>query len=294
MKQTVVIGITSGIAAYKSLGLIKLLKHEGLDVAVIMTNSATKMIPLHKVEKVSGNKVFVELFEKNFNYKNILKSRKVDHIDIADKADIMVIVPATANIIAKLAHGIADDFLTTTALAVTAPILLSPSMNINMWNNPIIQENIMKLQEKGFQIIEPAEGMLACGYEGKGRLPDIQTIKDEIQRNLQYIDSLKGKKIIVTAGATIEKIDDVRYITNRSSGKMGIRIAEECYLRGAKVLLLRAKHSIKPRYLIEEEIFDSADDLAKLIEKHIRQYEVFFHVAAVSDFSVKKQPGKIK
>jgi phosphopantothenoylcysteine decarboxylase / phosphopantothenate---cysteine ligase len=292
--KTVVLGITSGIAAYKSLDLIHELRKENIDVFVVMTANALKMISRSDFEEASGHKVYAELFKKGFNYKTVLRRRKVDHIELADKADILVIAPATANIIAKLAHGISDDFLTTTSLAVTVPVIVCPSMNVNMWHNPVVQENVNKLKQQGYIIIEPSKGMLACGYEGVGRLTDIDVIKEEVLESLNYANSLRGKNIIVTAGATAEKIDEVRYITNRSSGKMGAAIAEEYYLRGANVLLLRAKNSVKPRYLIKEKQFITARDLLLLIKKYVKDYQYFYHSAAVSDFSVKNQyKGKL-
>ncbi len=294
MKKNILIGVTSGIAAYKILDLIKLLKNEGHEVFVIMTRGAVEMFSLTDFEKASGNKVFSNLFEKNFDYKEVLKKRKVEHIDLADKCDAMVIAPATANIIGKLAQGIADDFLTTTALTVTSPIIICPSMNVNMWGNPIVQENLTKLKSIGYQVIEPAKGMLACGYEGIGRLEDIKIIKNEVVKQIKKGDSLKGKKVIVTAGGTIEKIDEVRNISNRSSGKMGIALAEECYLRGVDVLLLRAKNSVKPRYLIREKIFETAEDLLLLVKENIKDTDIFFQAAAVSDYKVDKSfKGKI-
>jgi phosphopantothenoylcysteine decarboxylase/phosphopantothenate--cysteine ligase len=292
--KTVVLGVAGGIAAYKCLDLIKELRKESVDVLVIMTANAAKMIPPVTFEKASGHKVSIELFEKGFDYKEVLKFRKVEHIELADKADVMVIAPATANVIAKLAHGLADDFLTTTTLAVTAPIIICPSMNVNMWNNPVTQDNIAKLKKREFEIVDPDSGMLACGYEGVGKLADIQAIKNEILNKLTYVNSLKGKKIIVTAGGTMEKIDDVRYITNKASGKMGVAIAEECKLRGADVLLLRAKNSVKPRYLMKEELFTSAEDLLRLVKKYAKSYAVFYHTAAVSDFTVENNfKGKL-
>jgi len=294
MKKNILIGVASGIAAYKVLDLIKLLKEEGHEIFVIMTKGATKMFSLADFERISGHKVFVDLFEKNFDYRKILKIRKVEHIELADKSDVMVIAPATANIIGKLACGIADDFLTTTALAVTSPIIICPSMNVNMWGNPIVRENLAKLKSVGYQVIEPATGRLACGYEGVGRLEDIQTIKDEVIRQIKRTNSLKGKKIIVTSGGTVEKIDEVRSITNRSSGKMGIAIAEECYLRGANVLLLRAKNSVPARYFIKEKIFETAEDLSALVKENIKGADIFFQVAAVSDYRLKQSfEGKL-
>jgi len=294
MKKNILIGITGGVAAYKILDLIKLLKNEGHKIFVIMTESATKMISPKLFEKASGNKASINLFENNFDYKEVLEKRKVKHIELVDKTDVMVIAPATANIIAKLAHGIADDFLTTTALAVTSPIILCPSMNVNMWGNPIVQENLAKLKSVGYQVIEPTAGMLACGYEGVGRLENVEIINKEINKLLERNDSLKNKKIIITAGGTTEKIDEVRSITNRSSGKMGIALAEECYLRGGNVLLLRAKTSVHPRYLIKEKIFNTAEELLQLIKVNIKDTDIFFQTAAVSDYRVDKYfKGKI-
>ena len=292
--KAVVVGITSGIAAYKTLELIKQLKSANIDVFVVMTNSATKMISMDEFEKVSGHKVYKELFETNFDYKKILKDREVEHIAIADKADAMIIAPATANVIAKLANGLADDFLTTTALAVTKPIIICPSMNVNMWHNPIVQENVNKLKSLGYIIINPTAGMLACGYEGVGRLAEISDIKNEIFLQLKTSQSMQGKKVIITAGGTKEKIDNVRFITNRGSGKMGIAIAEACFERGAEVLLLRATNSVIPRYHFKEKTFETSEDLLTLLKQNVKNYDICFHSAAVSDFKVKnKFEGKI-
>lgn len=293
-QKTIILGITSGIAAFKTLELIAFLKKEDLNIIVIMTHSATHMISPEEFERASGNKVRVELFEKEFDYKRILKTRTVDHIKLADSASLFAIVPATANTIAKLAHGTADNFLTTTALATKAPILVFPSMNVNMWNNPIVRENIEKLKQRGLHVVDPSEGPLACGYKGKGRLPDILEIKKEIMKFLTYSRSLQGKKIIVTAGGTREPIDNVRSITNKSSGKMGAALADECFLRGADVLLLRSKYAVEPRYAICQKTFETSADLFGLIKNTIRQYDCIFHTAAVSDFSVQnKKRGKI-
>lgn len=294
MNKTVVIGVTSSIAAFKILDLVKSLKQEGVDVFVIMTKSASQMVDPGEFEKTSGNRVYCELFEKGFEPKDILKNRKVDHIEIASKADVFVVAPATANTIGKIVNGIADDFLTTALLATKAPVIICPTMNTNMYDNPVVKENIGKLRDMGFGIIEPMEGMLACGIEGKGKLADISIIKEEINLLLKRSDSLKGKKIIVTSGGTSEKIDEIRYITNRSSGKMGAAIAEECYLRGADVLFLRALNSIKPRYQIPEKQFVSTEELYELVKKNVVNFDVIFHVAAVSDFKPDKPSlGKI-
>lgn len=286
MKKNILVGVTGGIAAYKVIDLIKQFKKDGHEVFVIMTKSASEMISPHLFEKASGNKVLESLFEKNFDYKEVLKNRQVEHIALADKTDVMVIAPATANLVAKLAYGIADDLLTTTVLAMTAPIIICPSMNVNMWNNPVVQENLNKLKRIGYQIIQPTSGMLACGYEGVGRLEEIDKIRLEVNRQVNRTDSLKGKKIIVTAGGTIEKIDDVRFITNRGSGKMGAALAEECYLRGADILLLRSNHAVQPRYLIKEKTFQTAEELNSLVKENIKNTDIFFQTAAVSDFKV--------
>jgi len=294
MKKTVVLGITSGIAAFKALDLVKLLKSEDINVEVIMTERATQMIEPVEFEKASGNKVYTNLFEKDFDYKRVLEARSVEHIALADKADVLAIVPATANVIGKLANGLADDYLTTTTLAVTAPVIVAPAMNVHMWENPIVSENVAKLKKLGYQIMEPETGLLACGYEGKGRLADVAVIRDEILKQLTRTSSLNGQKIIVTAGGTVEKIDSVRSITNRSSGKMGVAIAEELYLRGAEVLLLHARNSVRPRYLMQEEIFETTTDLLNLIKKHISGAGTIYHAAAVSDFTAESFKGKLK
>ena len=294
MKKMVLIGVTGGIAAFKTLELVEHLARKNLDVRVIMTKSAASMVTPKQFQKASGNPVYQRLFDKTFDYKTILENRKVDHIELANSASLFVIVPATANAIAKIACGIADDYLTTTALAATCPILVAPSMNSHMWKNPLTQKNIQTLRNLGMHIIGPDSGMLACGYEGKGRLADIDAIEGEIMRFVTRSEDLKGKNIIVTAGGTTEPIDDVRVITNRSSGKMGIAIAENCFLRGADVLLLRSETSVEPRYGINEKLFDSADSLQQLLKTHVPDADICIHVAAVSDFQVKhKVPGKI-
>lgn len=294
MKKTVVLGVTSGIAAFRSVELVKLLRRDGLEVFVVMTPHATRMVEPLAFEKASEHKVYSELFEEGFDSKKVLSTRKVDHIELADKADVLVIAPATANIIAKLAHGLADDFLTTAVLATTAPIILCPSMNVHMWNNPIVGENIGVLRKRGYSIVEPESGMLACGYQGKGRLAHIETIKEEVMRWITYRSFFKGTNVLVTAGGTIEPIDDVRSITNRSSGKMGVAIAEECFVQGANVLLLRAMSSVQPRYVITERTFHTAQDLLTLLKTYIHRYDILYHTAAVSDFTpAKKIKGKV-
>lgn len=292
MKQSIVIGISSGIAAYKILDLIKLLRERGTEVYVMMTQNAAKMISPSEFEKVSGHKVFINLFPERFDFREILKKREVEHVKLADSASLIVIAPATANIIGKIAHGLADDFLTTTILATEAPVLLCPSMNIHMWNNPVLKENLDKIRSLGYQILSPGEGKLACGYDGIGRLPEPEIIAKEIFYLLEKKSRLKGKKIIVTAGGTLEPIDAVRVITNRASGKMGVALAEECYLQGADVLLLRSQNSVSGRYNIREEIFETAQELSDLIKNNVKNCDILFHTAAISDFLPEKTLDK--
>lgn len=292
-RKTVVLGVTGGIAAFKILELVKLLKRQNINVIVIETPSACRITPPKEFEKASGNKVLTQLFEDHFDYKDILKARRVEHIDVAQSSHLIVIAPATANSIAKLAAGIADDYLTTTVLAATCPIMLYPSMNTVMWRNPITQKNASMLRSLGMQVIAPASGVLACGTEGEGRLPSVSSIAGEIGVQLNRTNALQDKRIIVTAGGTREPIDDVRLIANRSSGKMGIALAEAAYLRGATVTLLRAKTSVAPRYPIKELLFDTADDLETMLHQEVATTNILIQTAAVSDFSVSQTDGKL-
>ncbi len=289
----ITIGISSGIAAYKILDLIKILKDKGYDITVIMTTSATKMISVSDVEKETGNKVYSNLFDKNFSYKQILKDRKVDHIDIAKNTDLFIIAPATANTVAKLANGIADDFLTTTILATLSPVLVCPSMNTNMWFHPATQKNIKTLMSYGYFVMDPESGDLACGTVGLGRLPKIENIAAEAEKILTMKQSLKGKKIIVTAGGSIEEIDSARVLTNRSTGKMGVAIAEECFRRGADVLLVRSESSIMTHLPVKQMTFQTAHDLEAILQKEIPHYDIVIHAAAVSDFTINKIEDKL-
>jgi len=285
--KTVLLGITGGIAAFKMLEVASDLKKQGVNVIVIMTPSATMIVPPKKFEDITGNNVYTQLFTNSFDYRKILKSRIVDHVAIAKQASLFVIAPATANNIAKLANGIADDYITTTALAVKCPVLIFPSMNTGMWNHPATQQNVTKLQSLGYIIVEPDSGKLACGDEGKGRLPHVSIIETEINKLLQKTDDLNGKTVIITSGGTMEKIDDIRFITNKSSGKMGASLADACFLRGANVILFRAKTSIVPRYPHEEYLFETADELEQLFKKYLHTADICIHAAAVSDYTIK-------
>ncbi len=289
----ITIGISSGIAAFKILDLIPLLQKKGHNVQVILTHSAIEMISVKEVEKLTGNKVFTTLFEKDFDYKEVLKERKVEHIDVATDTDLFVIAPATANIIAKLANGITDDFLTTTILATDKPILVVPSMNTNMWNHPATQKNLKTLHTFGYSVMAPNSGWLACGVQGVGRLPEVPEIASEIELMTTFASRFKGKKVLVTAGGTIEPIDSARVLTNKSTGKMGIALAEAYYKQGADVLLVRAETASSTNLPIEQVTFKTAADLYEILKRRSLEFDIFVHAAAVSDYTVNEQTGKI-
>ena len=243
--KTIVIGVTGGIACYKVIDLIKILKKEGANVHVIMTYSAEKLIDKKEFEKISGNEVKDDLFDARIDYKDYIKKNKpIKHISLADIADLLLICPATANIIGKIANGIADDLLSTSVMTTNATVLICPAMNVKMWKNTIMQDNVKKLKKLNYNFVEPEYGELACGYNGVGRLANSNKIIEKIMLLLKKRNDFNEKKILVTAGATIEEVDPVRIITNKSSGKMGTFIAEQAFLRGAEVILLRGYNSI--------------------------------------------------
>lgn len=291
MKSTILLGVTGGIGAVKIPELLRAFL-PAYNIDVIQTPSATHIIAPKEIENLTGNPVYTHLFDKNFEKEKILKNRSVEHVNLADRADVFVIVPATANTIAKLAAGMADDYLTTTALAVTCPVIICPSMNVHMWKNKATQKNIQILRTLGYHILGPDSGMLACGYEGEGRLIDIGQLVQVITSFTSLTKPLTAKKILITAGGTIEPIDDVRFISNKSSGKMGVALAEAATLAGAKVLLLRSVTSVSPRLAVEEILFDTADSLEKLMKTYCPQFDICIHAAAVSDFSLTKKQGK--
>lgn len=289
----IVVGISSGIAAYKTIGLIKLLKKDGHRIYVVMTKKSVNIISPDKIKKITGSNVYIDLFDKNFSYKQILQNKNIDHIEIARKADLYVVVPTTANVIAKLAAGIADDFMTTSLLATTAPVLICPSMNDKMWYHPATQRNLKTIQSFGYEILEPESGELACGTNAIGRLPDLKIIKKQIENILLRKKVLNGKRVLVTGGGTIEPIDSVRVITNRSSGKMGKALAEIAYRYGAKTTFFHAKNSIISHLPIEHIPFSTTDELNNLLNNKLNTFDIVFHAAAVSDFIVEKIKGKI-
>lgn len=237
--KTVVLGITGSIAAYKIANLASMLVKQHADVHVIMTKNATNFIHSITFETLTGNKCLVETFDRNFEF-------QVEHVSLGERADVMLIAPASANVIAKLAHGIADDMLTTTALAMTAPILVSPAMNTHMYEKKITQENIEKLRDLDMRIIEPANGYLACGTTGVGKMPEPEVLLDAIYGEILRPKTLGGKKIVITAGPTQEAIDPVRYITNHSTGKMGYALARQARYMGADVTLVSGPTALEP------------------------------------------------
>ena len=237
--KTVVIGVSGGIAVYKTLDVVSRLRKLGVNVNVIMTKSATEFVTPSSFQSLSQNYVVCDMFEDP-------KTWDVEHISLAKRADVFLIAPATANVIGKIANGIADDMLTTTVMATKAKVLIAPAMNTNMYENPILQRNINTLKELGYNFVEPESGRLACGDTGKGKLASPETIVDEVVKLLSKGQDLKGKSIIVTAGPTIESIDPMRYITNRSTGKMGYSIAKEAIERGADVTLITGPTNLTP------------------------------------------------
>lgn len=284
--KNIVIGITGGIAAYKICDLIRLLVKDGFNVEVIMTEHAKAFITPITIQTLSGNPVYSELF-------TLIKESKISHISLAEKADCIVIAPATANIIGKIAQGIADDLLTTTVLATRSPILIVPSMNHNMWENPIVQKNISFLKSF-YTIMDPARGLLACGVYGSGKLPEVEDIFEAIKIELSP-KQLKDKKVLVTAGPTIEEIDPVRYISNYSSGKMGYALATVAKRLGADVTLISGPTSLRVPYGVNVVFIKSAEDMLYECRKHIKDADILVKCAAVADFKPKvRYENKIK
>ena len=280
-QKTVVIGISGGIAVYKVLDVISKLKKLGANIHVIMTKSATEFVTPLSFQSLSQNYVVCDMFEEP-------KTWDVEHIALAKKADVFLVAPATANIIGKIANGIADDMLTTTIMATKAKVLIAPAMNTNMYENPIVQKNISILKELGYTFVEPESGRLACGDVGKGKLSTPDNIVNNIIDLLTQKQDLKGKKIMVTAGPTIESIDPMRYITNRSSGKMGYSIANEAIKRGADVTLISGPTNLTPPQNLKKLIkIESAQDMYKAVINNLNENDVIIKSAAVADYKPK-------
>jgi phosphopantothenoylcysteine decarboxylase/phosphopantothenate--cysteine ligase len=276
--KTVVLGVTGSIAAYKTANLARMLTKLHCDVQVLMTQNATQFINPISFETITQNKCLIDTFDRNFQY-------SVEHVALAKKADVVMIAPASANVIGKIANGIADDMLTTTVMACPCKKIIAPAMNHNMLHNPIVQHNIEKLKHFGYEIIEPVKGMLANRDIGDGKLPDEQTLLEYIIKEIAYEKDLSGKKILVTAGATREKIDPVRFITNHSSGKMGCALAKAAMLRGAEVTLVCAHMDIEPPMFVRTVNVTSAEDMFKAVTSLSDEQDIIIKAAAVSDYT---------
>lgn len=282
--KTILVGITGGIAAYKICELIRRFKKNGANVKVVCTPNALNFVTKLTLQNLSQNEVYVEEFE--------VKEWKPEHISLADEADIMVIAPATANTISKIAQGIADNLLTSVACAFRKKMIIAPAMNCNMWNNPGVKENIRVLKARGVEILEPESGFLACGYLGKGRLCGVDKIYDAVCEGLNYSQKLKGKKVVITSGGTIEDIDPVRYISNYSSGKMGFALASSAKQMGAEVVLITTKEIEAPYKIINVK---SALDMQKALDEEFDSSDIVIMAAAVADYRVKEvSPQKMK
>ena len=284
--KTVVIGVSGGIAVYKTLDVVSRLRKLGVNVNVIMTKSATEFVTPLSFQSLSQNYVVCDMFEDP-------KTWDVEHISLSKRADVFLIAPATANVIGKIANGIADDMLTTTVMATKAKVLIAPAMNTNMYENPILQRNINTLKELGYNFVEPESGRLACGDTGKGKLASPETIVDEVVKLLSKGQDLKGKSIIVTAGPTVESIDPMRYITNRSTGKMGYSIAKEAIERGADVTLITGPTNLTPPQNLKKLVkIESAKDMYEAVLENLDENDVVIKSAAVADYKPKNYSNK--
>ena len=276
--KTVLLGVTGGIAAYKAAALASALVKQHAAVEVVMTKNATEFITPLTFEQLTGRRVMVDTFDRNF-------SHNVEHIALADRTDLVIIAPATANVCAKLAHGLADDMLTTSVLACRCPKLIAPAMNTNMFENPVTQDNLDILRKYGWDVIEPASGRLACGAVGKGKLPEPEQLLQHILKYLAFPHDLAGKKVLVTAGPTQEAIDPVRYLTNRSTGKMGFAIAKMAMLRGAEVTLISGPSSVTPPPFVNVVNVRSAADMFEAVKTYAPNSDLIFKAAAVADYT---------
>ena len=275
--KTVVLGVTGGIAAYKMPNLASALVKLGCNVQVLMTQNATQFITAVTFETLTGNKALVDTFDRNFSF-------QVEHIAVADQADLVMIAPATANVIAKLAHGLADDMLTTTVLACNCPKIVVPAMNTKMYENPVTQDNLNTLRRYGWEVVEPASGYLACGAVGKGKLPEPEVLLRVILHDLAHEKDMMGKKVLVTAGPTQEALDPVRYLTNHSSGKMGYAIAQAAARRGAQVTLVSGPVALKRLPYVETVDVVSAQEMFEAVAVRAAEQDILIKAAAVADY----------
>lgn len=276
-EKTILLGVTGGIAAYKSASLASRLVKAGAEVRVIMTEHATNFINPITFETLTGHKCITDTFDRNFEF-------QVEHVSLAKKADVIMVAPATANVIAKLAHGLADDMLTTTILASHAPKLIAPAMNTGMYENPVTQNNLALLKKYGMEVIEPAAGHLACGDEGKGKMPEPEILYEHILRSCACKQDMKGLKVLVTAGPTQEAVDPVRFLTNHSSGRMGYSIAKACMLRGADVTLVTGRTALTPPLFVDVIPVVSAKDMYDAVISRSDEMDIIIKAAAVADY----------
>ena len=292
--KTIVLGVTGSIAAYKIANLTSMLTKLHADVHVLMTQNATNFINPITFETLTNHKCLVDTFDRNFNY-------NIEHVSLGNKADLVLVAPASANIIAKMANGIADDMLSTTLLACRCKKLVAPAMNTNMFENPIVQDNLKILEHYGYEVIQPASGYLACGDTGAGKMPEPQTLLAYIEKEIACEKDLKGKKILVTAGPTQEAIDPVRYITNHSSGKMGYSIAKAAMLRGADVTLVSGRTAIEPPMFVKVVPIVTAKEMFDAVTSVSDEQDIIIKAAAVADYrpavvsseKVKKKDGEM-
>ena len=276
--KTVLLGVTGGIAAYKAAALASALVKQHAAVEVVMTQNATEFVTPLTFEQLTGRRTMVDTFDRNF-------SHQVEHISLAQRTDLVIIAPATANVCAKLAHGLADDMLTTTVLACRCPKLIAPAMNTNMFENPVTQDNLEILRKYGWDVIEPASGRLACGAVGKGKMPEPEDLLQHVLKYLALPHDLEGKKVLVTAGPTQESLDPVRYLTNHSTGKMGYAIAKMAMLRGAEVTLVTGPTAIPCPPFVTVVPVKSAQDMFEAVSAHAPDSDYIFKAAAVADYT---------
>ena len=286
--KTVILGVTGSIAAYKMANLTSMLKKLQCDVHVIMTKNATQIINPITFETLTAHKCLVDTFDRNFNY-------NIEHVALGEKADVVLVAPASADVIGKMAAGIADDMLTTTLLACKCKIMVAPAMNTAMYENVVVQNNLKKLKEFGMEVIEPDSGRLACGVDGKGKLPSEEMLLEYILREIQFEKDMLGKKVLVTAGATQEAVDPVRYITNHSTGKMGYALAKIAMRRGADVTLVTAPTHLPVPLFVDVVPVKSAADMFEAVKERAPQMDIIVKAAAVADYTpVSVSDEKIK
>ncbi len=292
--KNVVLAVTGSIAAYKIAYLASMLKKLNADVTVLMTRNAVNFIHPITFETLTGNKCLIDTFDRNFEY-------SVEHVSLAKRTDVVLVAPATANVIGKLANGIADDMLTTTVMACECKKIIAPAMNTHMYHNPVVQDNIKKLRHYGMEVVAPDTGYLACGDVGEGKMPSEQVLLEYILREIRFEKDLEGKKVMVTAGPTREKIDPVRFITNHSTGKMGYALAKHCAQRGAEVTLITGKTRLEPPLFVRVIEVESAGEMFEAVKERYEEQDIIMKAAAVADYrplsvseeKVKKTEGEM-